>query len=72
MVYHGDKTPVVAATDGGVIEARADADPDDVDGEDDARPDDCSCDQFEQDVDLPCSPRWRESFRTPNASADSE
>jgi hypothetical protein len=61
--------PVVAASDGGIVDAGDDGEilDSDTGGDenDDGRPDECGCDEFELDVGLPCWPCYREGHDTP-------
>ena len=59
--------PVVATSDGGIIEAGDDGEI--LDETDDGRPDDCDCGDWNADADLPCWPCYRDGFEEP-AGAD--
>jgi hypothetical protein len=63
---HTDEMPRRAASDGGVAETADDTKESD---EGDERPDDCDCGDWNQGLDLPCWPCYRENFETP-ASAE--
>ena len=60
--------PVVATSDGGIIEADDDGE---IVGEtdDDGRPEDCECGDWNSHAGLPCWPCYREGFEDP-ANAD--
>jgi predicted nucleic acid-binding Zn finger protein len=57
--------PVVATSDGGIVNAGDDAEI--LAGDDDGRPDDCDC--WDADAELPCWPCYRDGFDVPNPSA---
>ncbi len=69
---HVDATPQVAATDGGILEAGDDGEILTDDENDDSRPDDCDCGDWNADADLPCWPCYRDGFDAPNPSAGEE
>jgi hypothetical protein len=58
---HTDARPQTVASDGGIIEA---GDEDTVldDGDDNGRPDDCDCGEWNHGLGLPCWPCYREGF----------
>jgi predicted nucleic acid-binding Zn finger protein len=63
--------PVVATSDGGIIEAGDEGEVlDEGDGDGDGgRPDECDCGDWNADADLPCWPCYRDGFEEP-ASAE--
>jgi hypothetical protein len=62
---------VVAGDEGELLEGdETDDDVDDV-ADDDGRPDECNCGEWNEGLGLPCWPCYREGFETP-ASADAE
>lgn len=66
---HVDAGPQVAATDGGIVDAGDDAVILTDDENDDGRPDECDCGDWNADADLPCWPCYRDGFEKP-ASAE--
>lgn len=63
---HVDGSPRQVASDGGVIETTGDGDSDERDeSDDDGRPDDCDCGEWNADLELPCWPCYRDGFRQP-------
>ena len=63
--------PVVATSDGGIIEAGDDGEILDEQDPDDNRPDDCDCGDWNTGLDLPCWPCYRDGFEEP-AGSDGE
>lgn len=57
-----DATPRVVAADGGIIEAGDDGE---ILDERDDRPDECNCGDWNEGVDLPCWPCYRDGFEEP-------
>jgi hypothetical protein len=73
---HVDGSPRQVATDGGIIEASDDGeiltdDGDDVeeDTEENERPEDCDCGSWNEGLELPCFPCYRDGFEQPNPDA---
>jgi len=62
---HTDAGPQVAATDGGIVDAGDDGEILTGDESDGGRPDECECDEFHTDADLPCWPCYRDGFEDP-------
>jgi len=60
--------PVVATSDGGIIDAGDEGEILDEESGD-GRPEDCDCGDWNSDADLPCFPCYRDGFEEP-ASAD--
>jgi hypothetical protein len=58
-----DETPRRAASDGGVVKTADDTNKSD---EGDKRPSDCDCGDWNDGLELPCWPCYREGFRSPN------
>lgn len=56
--------PVVATSDGGIIEAGDEGEILD-EGDDDGRPEDCECGEWNAGLELPCWPCYREGFDEP-------
>ena len=62
---HVNASPQVAATDGGIINAGDDGEILTDSKNDDGRPDECDCGDWNPDTDLPCWPCYRDGFDTP-------
>jgi hypothetical protein len=64
--------PVVATSDGGIIEVGDKGEILDGDeSDDDSRPEDCDCGDWNAHAELPCWPCYRDGFEVP-ASAEEE
>jgi hypothetical protein len=70
---HLNVQPRVAATDGGIIEAGDDGVIlEDQESDDDGRPEDCDCGEWNADYELCCWPCYREGFRQPAGAEGDE
>jgi len=70
---HTDETPRVVATDGGIVEAGDEGEIlEDSETDDDSRPADCDCGEWNDGLTLACWPCYREGFESPNPNPDDD